>query len=130
MTSSMIQFDLSPIVAPLNSDFHNLSCLPATADIIIEVIKVDEIDKGYSRYVASSKLIQLNDLLDDTTSLLSTNQSSWFCLGRQAGRPEIAMYGGRLHNLKNSECVPAVQWVHLFVSTQHTDKTYGTELYC
>ena len=55
-------------------------------------------------YVHLVELINLNDLLDDTTFLLSTNQSSWFCLGqpasRSAGRPEIAMYVGRSHDLK------------------------------
>ena len=53
-----------------------MSSFPATAEIVIEVIKVDEIDKGYSRYVAFVVLIHLNDLLNDTASLLSTNQGS------------------------------------------------------
>ena len=55
-------------------------------------------------YIQLVELINLDDLLDDTTFLLSTNQSSWFCLGRSvsrsAGRPEIAMYGGNSHDLK------------------------------
>ena len=76
MTSSTIQFYLSPSVAQLSSDFHHLSCFPATADIIIDVIEMDEITKGYSRYVAFVELIHLNDLLDDTTFLFSTNYGS------------------------------------------------------
>ena len=56
--------------------FHPFSCFPTTADIVIEVIEVDEIDKCYSWYVAFVELIHLNDLLDDTTYLLSTNQGS------------------------------------------------------
>ena len=52
MTSSMLQFNLSLSVAQPSSVFHYLSCFPVTADIVIEVIEVDEIDKGYSSYVA------------------------------------------------------------------------------
>ena len=55
-------------------------------------------------YVHLVELININDLLDDTTSLLSTNQRTWFCLGRSAGRsvglPEIEMFGGRSNDLK------------------------------
>ena len=58
----IINFCLS--VAQISSAFHYLSCFPATADIIIEVIKVDEIDKGYIRYVAFGEVIHLNDFLD------------------------------------------------------------------
>ena len=62
-------------------------------------------------YVDLVKLIHLNDLLND---LLSTNHDSLFCpdqsvdrsAGQSAsqpvGRPEIAMYWGRLHNLKTT----------------------------
>ena len=49
--------------------FHYLSCFPATADIIIEVTEVDEINRGYSRYVAFVELIRLNDLLDDVKEI-------------------------------------------------------------
>ena len=76
MTSLTIQFNLSVSVAQLNSTFHYLSCFPATAVIVIEVVEVEEIDKGYSRNVAFIKLIHLNDLLIDTTTLLLTNQGS------------------------------------------------------
>ena len=38
-------------------------------------------------YVYLVDLIYPNDLLDDTTSLLSTNQGSWFCLGRSVDLP-------------------------------------------
>ena len=87
ITFSMMQFNISPSVAELSPAFHYLSSFPTTADIIIiEVIEVDDIDKGYSRYVASVELNHLNDLLDDTTSLLSINQGSWFCLGRRASK--------------------------------------------
>ena len=100
-----MQFNISPSVAELSPAFHYLSSFPTTADIIIiEVIKVDDIDKGYSRYVASVELNHLNDLLDDTTSLLSTNQGSWFCLGLPvsllAGWLEITTDWGHLHDLK------------------------------
>ena len=79
----MIQFNLSPSVAQPSSAFHHLSCVPATADIVIEVIEVDEISKGYHRYVAFVELIHLNDLLNDTASLLSTNLGV-FILSRSA----------------------------------------------
>ena len=65
---------------------------------------MDEIVEGYRRYVAFGELIHLNDLTDDTTSLLSTNQGFWFCLDLPIGLPpgwsEIAEYGGRSHDLK------------------------------
>ena len=48
----MIQFNLSPSVPQLSSALRYLSCFPAIAAIVIEVIEVDEIYKGYSRYVA------------------------------------------------------------------------------
>ena len=54
-------------------------------------------------YFPVAVFIDLNDLLDDITFLLLTNQGSWFCLDRSAGRPEIAMYGGRSHYLKMSQ---------------------------
>ena len=37
-------------------------------------------------YVDLVELIYLNDLLDDTTSLLSTNHGSLFCPGQSVGR--------------------------------------------
>ena len=52
-------------MAQLSSAFPYLSCFPATADIVIGVIEVDEINKGYNRYVALVELIHLNDLNDD-----------------------------------------------------------------
>ena len=67
---------------------------------MIEVTEVDESDKGYSRYVAFVKLIHLNYLNDNTTSLLLSRLVDQ--LARQpVGWPEIAMYGGCSHNLKN-----------------------------
>ena len=47
-------------------------------------------------YVGLVELIYLNDLLDDITVLLSTNQSGLLILSR----PETAMHGGHSHDLK------------------------------
>ena len=80
---------ISPSGSQPSSAFYYLSCFPATADIIIEVIEVDEIDKGYSRYFAFVQLIHLNYLLDNTTSLLLTNRGFWFCLGRSVGNCHV-----------------------------------------
>ena len=53
-------------------------------------------------YVNLVELIYPNDLLDETTF----PTSEILILSRSAGRSEIAMYGGRSHDLKISELDP------------------------
>ena len=89
-------------MAQLSSTSYYLSYFPATADIIIEVIEVDEIYKGNSGYVACVELIPLNDLLHSKTSLLSINQGL-LILSRSGGQSEISLYEGRLHDLKTNK---------------------------